>query len=141
MIKAPLKHDLLRTPQAKSFQENHYKPPDLTARMGKSRHEVAEGGFRGMIKHIVMFKLKEAAEGSDKAGNIQRLKAKLEALPGKIDEIEFFEVASTSATTVSPTIWFWTPSLRARRPFTATRRILSMSRWRTLSKRFARIEW
>ncbi len=45
-----------------------------------------------MIKHIVMFKFKEAAEGSDKAGNIQRLKAKLEALPGKIDEIKFFEV-------------------------------------------------
>jgi hypothetical protein len=45
-----------------------------------------------MIKHIVMFKLKESAEGSDKAVNIQRLKAKLEALSGKIDEIKFFEV-------------------------------------------------
>ncbi len=45
-----------------------------------------------MIKHIVMFKFKESAEGSDRAGNIQRMKAKLEALPSKIGEIKFFEV-------------------------------------------------
>ena len=45
-----------------------------------------------MIKHLVMFKMKEAAEGLDKAQNIQRLKAKLEALPDRIDEIVFFEV-------------------------------------------------
>jgi hypothetical protein len=45
-----------------------------------------------MIKHIVMFKLKEWAEDSDKAANIEALKAKLEALPGQIEEIKFFEV-------------------------------------------------
>jgi len=45
-----------------------------------------------MIKHIVMFKLKELAEGRDKAGNIEELKAKLEALPASIEEIKFFEV-------------------------------------------------
>ncbi len=45
-----------------------------------------------MIKHMVMFKFKESAEGSDKAGNVQRMKAKLEALPSKIGEIKFFEV-------------------------------------------------
>jgi len=45
-----------------------------------------------MIKHIVMFKFKESAEGNDKAENIQSLKSKLEALPGKIAEIKFFEV-------------------------------------------------
>jgi len=45
-----------------------------------------------MIKHIVMFKLKEWAEGSDKAANIKALKAKLEALPASIEEIKFFEV-------------------------------------------------
>jgi hypothetical protein len=45
-----------------------------------------------MIKHIVMFKLKEWAEGSDKASNIKALKASLEALPLKIDDIKFFEV-------------------------------------------------
>ncbi len=45
-----------------------------------------------MLKHIVMFKLKEWAEGSDRAANIKALKAKLEALPAQIKEIEFFEV-------------------------------------------------
>jgi len=45
-----------------------------------------------MIKHVVMFKLRESAEGKDKAGNIEALKAMLEALPAKIEEIMFFEV-------------------------------------------------
>ncbi len=45
-----------------------------------------------MIKHIVMFKLKEEAEGRDKAANTQMLKAMLEALPASIKEIRFFEV-------------------------------------------------
>jgi hypothetical protein len=45
-----------------------------------------------MIKHIVMFKLKEWAEGCDRAANINLLKAKLEALPAQIKEIKFFEV-------------------------------------------------
>ncbi len=44
-----------------------------------------------MIKHIVMFKFKESAEGMDKAENIQSLKSKLE-LPARIAEIKFFEV-------------------------------------------------
>jgi len=45
-----------------------------------------------MIKHIVMFKLKERAEGRDRADNIKALQAMLEALPAKIKEIVFFEV-------------------------------------------------
>jgi hypothetical protein len=45
-----------------------------------------------MMKHIVMFKLKEWAEGSDKAANTKKLKAKLEVLPAKIGDIRFFEV-------------------------------------------------
>lgn len=45
-----------------------------------------------MIKHIVMFKLKEWEEGCDRAANIRALKAKLEALPAQITEIKFFEV-------------------------------------------------
>jgi hypothetical protein len=45
-----------------------------------------------MIKHIVMFKLKESADGSGKDGNLLKMKSKLEALPGKIGEIRFFEV-------------------------------------------------
>jgi hypothetical protein len=39
-----------------------------------------------------MFKLKESAEGGDKAANIKALKAKLEALTAQIEEIKFFEV-------------------------------------------------
>ena len=45
-----------------------------------------------MIKHVVMFKLKERAEGRDRTANIVELKAKLEALPARIEEIRFFEV-------------------------------------------------
>ncbi|VVB69773.1 Stress responsive A/B Barrel Domain protein [uncultured archaeon] len=45
-----------------------------------------------MIKHIVMFKFKEFADGRDKIGNAIELKAKLEALPARIAEIKFFEV-------------------------------------------------
>lgn len=49
-----------------------------------------------MLKHIVMFKMKGSAEGADKGENIQRLKSSLEALPGKIEEIRFFEVGVNS---------------------------------------------
>ncbi len=45
-----------------------------------------------MIKHIVMFKLKEKAEGKSRADNIKALQAMLEALPARIKEIVFFEV-------------------------------------------------
>ena len=58
-----------------------------------------------MIKHIVMFKLKEKAEGRDKAANIQLLKAMLDALPARIKEIKFFEVGSTSWKPALPTTW------------------------------------
>ncbi len=49
-----------------------------------------------MLKHIVMFKLKDSAEGANKAENIQRLKSRLEALEKVIDEIKFFEVGVNS---------------------------------------------
>jgi hypothetical protein len=52
----------------------------------------AAGRLLRMIKHIVMFKLKEWAEDRDRAANIMMLKAKLEALKAQIDEIKFFEV-------------------------------------------------
>lgn len=51
-----------------------------------------------MIKHIVMFKFKDFAESNNKIGNIQALKAYLEALPSKIREIESFEVGVNSST-------------------------------------------
>jgi hypothetical protein len=45
-----------------------------------------------MIKHIVLFRFKDFAEGADKAENIKSLKSRLEALEDVIDEIKFFEV-------------------------------------------------
>lgn len=38
-----------------------------------------------MIKHIVMWKLKETAHGNDKATNAKLVKEKLEGLRGKIE--------------------------------------------------------
>lgn len=45
-----------------------------------------------MIRHIVMFRFKESANGSDKASNIQKMRSDLEALKSAIGEIKFFEV-------------------------------------------------
>ena len=45
-----------------------------------------------MIKHIVLFRFKDFAEGANKAENIKSLKSKLEALEDIIGEIKFFEV-------------------------------------------------
>jgi hypothetical protein len=45
-----------------------------------------------MIKHIVVFKLKEFAEGKTKKENVLIIKDILECLPAKIEEIKKFEV-------------------------------------------------
>lgn len=45
-----------------------------------------------MLKHIVMWKLKETAEGKSKLENALVMKEMLESLPGKISEIRFLEV-------------------------------------------------
>lgn len=45
-----------------------------------------------MIKHIVMWKLKDEAHGNDKATNAGLIKEKLEALSGKIDGLLKIEV-------------------------------------------------
>ncbi len=45
-----------------------------------------------MVKHIVMWKLKDAAEGARREQNAQRLKEKLEALRQTIPEIRGLEV-------------------------------------------------
>ena len=45
-----------------------------------------------MIKHIVMWKLKDFSEGRSKAENIQIMKSMLEALNGKIPGLEMLEV-------------------------------------------------
>jgi len=45
-----------------------------------------------MIKHIVMWTLKENAEGNTKEQNAQLIKEKLEALMGKVPQIRHIEV-------------------------------------------------
>ena len=45
-----------------------------------------------MIKHIVIFKLKDHAEGCDKAENAVQVKTMLDRLPGKIEQIRDYEV-------------------------------------------------
>ena len=45
-----------------------------------------------MIKHIVMWKFKDFAEGASKEENILKVKAMLEELPSKIDFIREMQV-------------------------------------------------
>lgn len=45
-----------------------------------------------MIKHIVMWKFKDFAEGLTKQENLEKVKGMLEALPGKIDFIRDIKV-------------------------------------------------
>jgi len=45
-----------------------------------------------MIKHVVMWKLKDVAEGKTKAENAETMKNLLEGLPSKIEELESVEV-------------------------------------------------
>jgi hypothetical protein len=45
-----------------------------------------------MVKHIVMFKLKDFAEGANKKENALRIKSSLEGLKSKIKEVKYLEV-------------------------------------------------
>ncbi len=48
-----------------------------------------------MVKHIVMWKLKDFAEGASKKENASKIKASLEALKSKIKEVQFLEVGTS----------------------------------------------
>ncbi|OGO38097.1 MAG: stress responsive protein [Chloroflexi bacterium RBG_16_57_8] len=45
-----------------------------------------------MIKHIVMWKLKDAAEGAGKQENARMMRSRLEGLKSKINDIKSIEV-------------------------------------------------
>lgn len=45
-----------------------------------------------MLKHIVMWRLKDEAEGATKAENAQKMKEMLEALPAKVPGVITLEV-------------------------------------------------
>ncbi len=50
-----------------------------------------------MIKHIVMFQLKESNSEKEKLDKAIRIKNMLDSLPEKINEIEFLEVGINTA--------------------------------------------
>lgn len=50
-----------------------------------------------MIKHIVMWKLKDQAEGADKATNMARMKSLLEGCRGLVPGMGAFEVGLATA--------------------------------------------
>ncbi len=50
-----------------------------------------------MIHHIVMWKLKDHAEGAPKEENIRRMKAELETLPSRVPCIRAFEIGVNAA--------------------------------------------
>ncbi|GAB62061.1 conserved hypothetical protein [Candidatus Jettenia caeni] len=56
-------------------------------------------GLLHMIKHIVMWKLKDVAEGSGKMVNARKMKDLLESLKGKIGEVKHIEVGINSVKT------------------------------------------
>ncbi|OGO30053.1 MAG: stress responsive protein [Chloroflexi bacterium RBG_16_56_11] len=45
-----------------------------------------------MIKHVVMWKLKDFAEGASKAENARKMKSQLEGLKKKISQVRLIEV-------------------------------------------------
>ncbi|MCT4686470.1 Dabb family protein [Vallitalea sp.] len=45
-----------------------------------------------MIRHVVMFKYQEEAEGNDKKYNLSKTKELLEELQGKVEEIKYLHV-------------------------------------------------
>ena len=45
-----------------------------------------------MVKHIVMFRFKDFAEGNPKVENIKKFKSMLEELPAKIPFIRLYEI-------------------------------------------------
>lgn len=49
-------------------------------------------GGEHMVKHVVMWKLKDQAQGATKEQNAEKIKAMLMALPSKIAAIENLEV-------------------------------------------------
>ncbi|MCH2449014.1 MAG: Dabb family protein [Gracilimonas sp.] len=60
--------------------------------MSELRTQNSELRTQKMIKHVVMWKLKEVAEGKTKAENAETMKKLLEGLPVKIKELQGAEV-------------------------------------------------
>jgi hypothetical protein len=50
-----------------------------------------------MVKHVVMWKLKDFAEGASKKENALKIKASLERLKSKIREVKYLEVGISAS--------------------------------------------
>jgi heme-degrading monooxygenase HmoA len=59
---------------------------------GLGAHGTAKRERFSMVKHIVMWRLKDEAQGQNRKENAQQLKTRLEALAGKIPGLRKFEV-------------------------------------------------
>lgn len=67
-----------------------------------------------MIKHIVLWRLKDHALGASKQDNAEKLKALLEALRDTVKEIKHLEVGINAQAAVAPGVV--DPSLRSPAP-------------------------
>ncbi len=54
-----------------------------------------------MLKHIVMFNLKDEAENAKKVENVQKIKEILESLPAKINQIKLYEIGVNTSNSSS----------------------------------------
>jgi hypothetical protein len=79
-----------------------------------------------MLKHIVMWKLKEHAEGADRATNAAKMKAMLDACAGIVRGILKLEAVVASRVWKRPTMCCCTPNLLIRRHWTPTSTIPNM---------------
>jgi hypothetical protein len=50
-----------------------------------------------MVKHVVMWKLKDFAEGASKKENALKIKSNLEGLKSKIKEVKYLEIGISSS--------------------------------------------
>lgn len=72
-----------------------------------------------MLKHVVMWKFKDHAEGSAKDANLLTAKSLLDALPASIAEIRSFEVGIDTIQTESSFDLILTSSFENREALTA----------------------
>jgi len=87
---------LMYAPPVRGFHRLHRGIWRLIGRLAASTGLSAERE-RAMVKHIVIWRLKDSAAGRGKSDNARLIKEKLEALRGRIPGLLHLEVDSTSA--------------------------------------------
>lgn len=79
-----------------------------------------------MIKHIVFWRLNEAAYGNDKQINTKLLQEKLLAMDGKVDDLQKLKLVLISVTKKIPVMLYYTLSLKTRKHCVDTKSTLIM---------------